>query len=76
MFAGWHGLATAGHLLTLMSVLFFFITLADSRFSRILVSNNKPNGVVRFYKRLSFYFFKIDKKQSYRDRLVVFKYIS
>lgn len=76
MFAGWHGLATAGHLLTLMSVLFFFIAIADSRFSRILTSNNKPNGIVRFYKRLSFYFFKIDRKLSCRDRLVVFKYVN
>lgn len=75
VFAGWHGVATAGHILTLISVLFFFIVLVDSRFSRILVSNNSPVGIVRFYKRVCFYFFKIDKKSKNLSRVFIYKYI-
>ena len=75
MFAGWHGLATAGHILTLISILMFFIVLIDSRFSRVLLPVNSPVGIVRFYKRICFYLFKIDRKDRNKTRQMVYKYI-
>jgi heme/copper-type cytochrome/quinol oxidase subunit 1 len=74
-FAGWHGLSTAGHLLTLISVFFFFVTLIDARFSRILNNNNGVGTIPRFYKRISFYLFKIDRKSKNSSRLFLYKYI-
>jgi hypothetical protein len=55
---GWQGMATTGHLITLMGFFFFFVTLLDSHIERrVLISNNL--GIPRFHKRIQYYIFKI-----------------
>lgn len=58
VFAGWHSMATVGHLVTMLGVFFFFATLLDS-----FVERKVPvffcYGVPRFYKRASYYLFKV-----------------
>lgn len=58
IFMGWHGLSSAGHILTLLSILCFFIMLFDSHII------NKPYTVNNYYiprwhKRINYYVFKI-----------------
>ena len=59
-FGGWHSIASAGHLLTVASLLSFFMMIYDS------VRQAKPTlrnsfGVTRFNTRLNFYFFEINR---------------
>lgn len=55
---GWHGMATVGHLTTMISVVFFFLMLLDSHIERrVAVHNNL--GVPRWHKRILYYTFKI-----------------
>lgn len=58
IFVGWQGMATGGHIITLISLLFFFIMILDSH---ILNKSCKPLtlGIPRFYKRIQYYTFKI-----------------
>jgi len=58
VFMGWHGLSSAGHVLTLLSIVFFFLMLLDSHII------NKPYIINNFYiprwhKRINYYVFKI-----------------
>lgn len=58
IFMGWHGLSSAGHFLTLISIIFFFLTIIDSHIV------NKPYIINNFYiprwhKRINYYIFKI-----------------
>ena len=67
IFAGWHGMATTGHLITMIGVFFFFLMLLDSHIER-KVPDFYSFGVPRFYKRVSYYIYKLrhlqsDKKQ-------------
>jgi heme/copper-type cytochrome/quinol oxidase subunit 1 len=58
IFAGWHGMATVGHFITLVGILFFFLMLMDSYFEqRACIASNL--SVPRFYNRASYYAFKI-----------------
>jgi heme/copper-type cytochrome/quinol oxidase subunit 1 len=55
---GWHGISSAGHLLTVAAVISFLIMIYDSvRQSKPTIRNNF--GVGRFNTRLNFYFFAI-----------------
>lgn len=57
---GWHGIASAGHLLSVAALLSFFIMMYDSiRQAKPAVRNNF--GVGRFNTRLNFYLFEINR---------------
>lgn len=58
VFTGWHSMASAGHLITMVGVFFFFITLIDS-FLEKKIPTFHFYGIPRFYKRSSYYLFKI-----------------
>ena len=58
VFSGWHSMATVGHLITMLGVVFFFITILDSFIER-KVPVFYCYGVPRFYKRASYYLFKV-----------------
>lgn len=55
---GWHGMASVGHLTTLIGVLFFFLMLLDSHIER-RVAVHSILGVPRWHKRILYYIFKI-----------------
>ncbi len=61
-YAGWHGLSTVGHILTILSVVFFFFTLVDSMIEKKIYVHNIL-GIPRFNKRINYYFFKIRYNQ-------------
>jgi heme/copper-type cytochrome/quinol oxidase subunit 1 len=57
---GWHGISSAGHLLSVAAVLSFFFMIYDSvRQAKPTIRNNF--GVTRFNTRLNFYFFEIHR---------------
>ena len=58
VFSGWHSMATVGHLITMLGVVFFFATILDSFIER-KVPVFFCYGVPRFYKRASYYLFKV-----------------
>ena len=58
VFMGWHGMASVGHLVTMIGILFFFIMLLDSHIER-RVAVYSTLGVPRWYKRVNYYTFKI-----------------
>jgi hypothetical protein len=51
-------MATVGHLITMLGVAFFFATIIDSFIER-KVPAFYSYGVPRFYKRTSYYLFKV-----------------
>ena len=51
-------MATVGHLITMLGVVFFFATILDSFIER-KVHVFYCYGVPRFYKRASYYLFKV-----------------
>lgn len=57
-FMGWHGLSTVGHILTIISIIFFFLGLFDSLLEKKIHTHNTLN-IPRFNKRVNYYFFKI-----------------
>lgn len=59
VYLGWHGLSSIGHLLTIISVIFFFLMLVDSAIDR-KIHTLATFGVPRFNKRILFYIFKIN----------------
>lgn len=58
VYLGWHGLSSIGHLLTIISGVFFFLMLADSAIERKIAVNTNL-GVPRFNKRVLYYIYKI-----------------
>lgn len=58
VFMGWHGMATTGHIITLMGIVFFFLMLLDSHIER-KVSIYKHLGLPRWHKRIQYYIYKI-----------------
>lgn len=65
---GWHGMASVGHLTTLIGVLFFFLMLLDSHIER-RVAVHSILGVPRWHKRVLYYIFKIRYLQYVNKRL-------
>ena len=57
-YLGWHGLSSIGHLLTIISGIFFFLMLADSAIER-KIATNLHLGIPRFNKRILYYIYKI-----------------
>ena len=55
---GWHGMASVGHLTTLIGVMFFFFMLLDSHIERRVAVHNTL-GIPRWHKRILYYVFKI-----------------
>lgn len=51
-------MASCGHLITLVGVLFFFLMILDSHIER-RVSVSSTLGLPRWHKRVQYYFFKI-----------------
>jgi len=66
-FAGWHSIISSGHLLIVLSFIFFFCMLFDSLYeNRAPVSKTK--GVSRLNTRLGFYAYEIRKLKFYRSK--------
>ena len=66
---GWHGMASVGHLTTLIGVLFFFLMLLDSHLER-RVAVHSILGVPRWHKRVLYYIFKIRYLQYVNKKLI------
>lgn len=58
IFMGWHGMASVGHFITLMGLVFFFIMILDSHIER-RVAVPSTLGMPRWHKRVIYYIFKI-----------------
>jgi len=57
---GWHAISSAGHLLSVTAILFFFIMIYDSiRQGKPAIRNNFGAG--RLNTRINFYFFEINR---------------
>jgi heme/copper-type cytochrome/quinol oxidase subunit 1 len=65
---GWHGMASVGHLTTLIGVMFFFLMLLDSHIER-RVAVHSTLGIPRWHKRVQYYLFKIRYLQYVNKRL-------
>ena len=58
VFMGWHGMASVGHLVTMIGIIFFFFMLLDSHIER-RVAIYSTLGVPRWHKRINYYTYKI-----------------
>ena len=58
IFMGWQGMATTGHLITMMGIVFFFLMILDSHIEK-KVAIYSPLGKPRWHKRIQYYIFKI-----------------
>jgi len=58
IFMGWQGMATTGHLITMLGVVFFFLMIMDSHIEK-KVAIYTPLGKPRWHKRIQYYVFKI-----------------
>jgi len=58
VFMGWHSMSTTGHFIVLIGIFFFFLMLLDSHIER-RASTSITLGLPRWYKRISYYIFKI-----------------
>ena len=65
---GWHGMASVGHLTTLIGVLFFFLMLLDSHIER-RVAVHSTLGIPRWHKRVLYYIYKIRYLQHVNKKL-------
>lgn len=65
---GWHGMASVGHLTTLIGVMFFFFMLLDSHLER-RVAVHSILGIPRWHKRILYYIFKIRYLQYVNKRI-------
>ncbi len=66
IFMGWHGLSSAGHILTLLSIIFFLFMILDSHIiNKSYLINNFY--IPRWHKRINYYVFKI-RYQAYWNR--------
>lgn len=75
LYLGWHGLSSIGHLLTIISGVFFFLMLADSAIERKLATNINF-GIPRFNKRVLYYIYKITFLQVNQRTLKTSKYLA
>jgi heme/copper-type cytochrome/quinol oxidase subunit 1 len=56
-FMGWNGMSSVGHIITLLSIIFFFLMVWDSHHEN-RVYTPSILGVPRWHKRISYYLFK------------------
>lgn len=68
IFMGWQGMATSGHLITMLGVCFFYIMLLDSHLER-RVAVYSSLGLPRWHKRVQYYIFKIRYLQYVNKKL-------
>jgi len=55
---GWQGMATSGHFLTIVGLIFFFITLLSARVDALYYLDSALS-IQRWQKRSHYYLFKI-----------------
>lgn len=58
VFMGWQGMATVGHITTLVGIIFFFFMLIDSHYEN-KIATHSTLGIPRWHKRVLYYLFKI-----------------
>ena len=58
IFMGWQGMATTGHLITMVGIIFFFLMILDSHFEK-KTAIYASLGLPRWHKRIQYYIFKI-----------------
>lgn len=58
IYLGWQGMASVGHLITIISIVFFFFMLGDS-FLEKKIHIHTHLGLPRFNKRIQWYLFKV-----------------
>jgi len=58
IFMGWQGMATIGHFVTLVGIIFFFIMLIDSHYEN-KIATQSTLGLPRWHKRILYYLFKL-----------------
>lgn len=58
VFMGWQGMASVGHFITLVGIVFFFLMLLDSHIER-RIAVHSTLGIPRWHKRALYYVFKI-----------------
>lgn len=68
VFMGWHGMASVGHFVVLVSLAFFFIAILDSHVER-RVAVHSTLGLPRWHKRVIYYIFKIRYLQLVNKKL-------
>jgi len=68
VFMGWQGMASVGHLTTLIGVIFFFFMLLDSHIEK-RVAVHSTLGMPRWHKRVIYYIFKIRYLQLVNKRI-------
>ena len=70
VFMGWQGLATSGHMITLFSLIFFFLMLLDSHIiNKAAVISHY--GIPRWHKRINYYTYKLKTLQRVNSKLQV-----
>lgn len=69
-FGGWHSMASSGHLLITLSLVFFLCMLVDS-FYENRAPSQRMRGVSRLNTRLGFYAYECRKLSYYRTRSLV-----
>ena len=57
-FTGWHSMSTTGHMITLVGITFFYITMIDAHIERKMAIPTTL-GIPRWHKRVQYYLFKI-----------------
>jgi len=63
-------MASTGHLITLVGILFFFLMILDSHVER-RISTSSTLGIPRWHKRVQYYFFKVTYFQKMQKELSV-----
>lgn len=69
IFMGWNSMSTAGHFITLLGIVFFFLMLLDSHIER-RIATPTTLGIPRWNKRVSYYIFKIRYLQYTNKKLM------
>lgn len=72
VYTGWHSLSSMGHVTTVFSIFFFFMTIVDSKLSH-LTHSSYTYGVPRLSKRVNYYLFKIKHVQSHNQANIMNK---
>ena len=68
IFMGWHGMASVGHLVTMIGAMFFFFMLLDSHIER-RIAVYSTLGIPRWHKRVNYYIYKIRYLMQVRKQL-------
>ncbi len=68
IFMGWHGMASVGHLVTMIGAIFFFFMLLDSHIER-RIAVYSTLGIPRWHKRVNYYIYKIRYLMQVRKQL-------